>query len=80
MSDPKLRHLLDLYEANKKEYEIVKEKSEQAEFIRSKVSQEGLQLSKQILEHMGFNTDAFVGGIYNFPDMIIPFLRRTSEE
>lgn len=76
----RLQELIKQYEAIQKEYKIVKEKLDNAQAERDRVGQEELQLSKQILEVIGVDTNNFRGGLYNFTDYILPFLKTLGDK
>lgn len=74
-----LKELIVQYENHLKEYPKSKKILEEVEFKHSELSQHGLQLSKAILEKIGMDTDNFRGGMYNFPDEILPFLKKVTK-
>ena len=75
-----LKELIESYERLGRQYKVAKDNADKYERIRSDIGQDHLQTSKKILELLGMDTDNFRGGIYNFTDEILKFLKEFTNE
>lgn len=75
-----LKHLLKEYEESNKKCDKSYKEQQDAELEHRNNKSDNLQISKAILEEIGFDTNNFHGGLYNFTDEILPFLKKVCDE
>ena len=80
MTNEVLSQLIKEYKMIQAACDRLKPIAEKADSDYRNARQQELEASKQILEAIGFDTDNFRGGIYNFTDEILPFLEEVTKK